>query len=762
MKHFIFIVFFLCSSYADSIAQTCTSTSVELIINSGDWASEIAWSVTDEEGLLVDTMSSSYENNTEYVQTLCLLENSCYQFHLYDSYGDGWNGGTYQFLYEDGTYIDSGTLAASTSYGLSVFCIQDASSCEGNLLELQLETGIWAEEISWSLTDTLGDMIDSIGVTYSDNSAYSFPLCVADGCYSIHMYDSYGDGWQGASFQLINQDGESIVDGYLDNGFESQLVFSLNSDCNIPLCSDPAANNYNELLQEGEECVYISENVNLLSNWSDSSLGINGFGGSYTEVYGYENNGREYAIIGSTFGTHFIDVTNPNEVEELTRIAGAYSASNVTHRDYHIMGKYLYAVCDQGASSLQIMDVSNLPNSVEVVYDSDELFTRSHNIFIDTVSHKLYSCSTKGYDELNNYWTSSLCVYDLSNPVQPTLLHNMNEIIPNTHDIWVDNDTAFINCPGTGTLVWEFSGAPSQLSLFNSYPDFGTNHSGWKAGDIYVFAEENNGYDLKVVDASDISNLELLSTFNSNVNEFSIAHNLMIKDDLVYISYYWDGLQVYDISDPENPVRVAFYDTYEPENFGGYNGAWGVYAFLPSGNVLISDIANGLFVLEVELREQQEIELQDGWNMISTYLHDSNMTATTLVSSIEDSVVVVKNNIGSAYLPAWGFDGIGAVEYGQGYQLKINGNSVLIVDGLKQQESNITLNEGWNMIGVLSETPQNIESVLFSCIEDVIIAKDGYGVAYLPDWDFNGIGDMLPGQGYQVKMLSQAQINFEE
>lgn len=762
MFRFSILFLSLLSIHFGSSAQSCEFTSVQLTIDSGDWASEISWSVTDEEGLLVDTMSSVYENNTEYVQMLCLSEGTCYQFHLYDTYGDGWNGGSYTLSYEGGGYIDSGTLATSTSYSLSMFCVEDASSCEGNLLEFQLETGIWAEEISWSLSDTLGELIDSIGAAYANNSAYSIPLCVADGCYMINMYDSYGDGWQGATFQLVNQEGTTVVSGYLDTGFESQLVFSLNSDCNITLCLDPSASNYNEQLQEGEECVYISENVNLLSNWSDSSLGINGFGGSYTDVYGYENNGREYAIIGSTFGAHFIDVTNPTEVVELTRIAGAYSASNVTHRDYHIMGKYLYAVCDQGASSLQIMDLSNLPNSVEVVYDSDELLTRSHNIFIDTVTHKLYSCSTKGYDELNNYWTSSLCVYDLSNPIQPSLLHNMNEIIPNTHDIWVDSDTAFINCPGTGTLVWEFSGTPTQLSLFNSYPDFGTNHSGWKSDDVYVFAEENNGYDLKVVDATDVMNLELLSTFNSEVNEYSIAHNLMIRDDLVYLSYYWDGLQVFDISNPENPVRVAFYDTYEPENFGGYNGAWGVYALLPSGNVLISDIANGLFVLEVVLREEQEIALQDGWNMISTYLHDSNMTATTLVSSIEDSVVVVKNNVGSAYLPDWGFDGIGAVEYGQGYQLKINGNAVLVVEGLKQEETSISLNEGWNMVGVLSETPQNIESVLLNCIEDVVIAKDAFGVAYLPEWNFNGIGDMIPGQGYQVKMLSASQIDFEE
>lgn len=757
---YLFVVLFLVT--VPLKAQDCNAIVVEVSLYSGDWAEEISWAVTDELGLLIDSSSQVYANNTNYVEQLCLEENSCYQFHLYDSYGDGWNGGNYSIAYEDGVLLSSGTLAASTSYGMSLFCVDDIANCASNLLEFQLETGIWAEEVSWSITDTLGVLVDSFGINYLDNSSYLVPLCIEDGCYVINMYDSYGDGWQGASFQFVDEEGNSLVSGFLDDGFEQQLVFSLNSDCNLEYCTDPAASNYNTVLQEGESCIYQSENVDLLGTWTDLSLEINGLGGRYSEIYGYASNGREYAIMGSTYGTHIIDVTVPNSPTEVTRIAGAYSASNVTHRDYHTMGKYLYAVCDQGSSSLQIMDLSNLPSTVEVVYDSDEHFSRSHNIFIDTVSSKLYSCSTKGYDATNTYWTSSLCVYDLSIPDAPTLLYDMNEYIPNTHDIWVDNDTAFINCPGTGTLVWEFSGAPSQLSLFNSYPDFGTNHSGWKSGSVYVFAEENNGYDLKVVDASDLSNLELLSTFNSNVNEFSIAHNLMIKDDLVYISYYWDGLQVFDISDPTNPERVAFYDTFEPENFGGYNGAWGVFAFLPSGNILISDIANGLFVLDMSFSGTQDIALQSGWNLISTYLHDADMTAASLVAPIVDSVVIVKDNVGLAYLPNWGFDGIGNLAYGAGYQIKTTSAANLFVNGSYQESTTISLDGGWNMIGVLSEDAHSIEEVLLECVSDVIIAKDGIGAAYLPEWGFNGIGDMIPGQGYQIKMLSPAQINFEE
>ena len=60
-----------------------------------------------------------------------------------------------------------------------------------------------------------------------------------------------------------------------------------------------------------------------------------------------------------------------------------------------ILMDYLYVVCDEGSSStLQIIDVSNLPNSVNTVYDSNQLFTKSHNIFIDTATAKLYACAS--------------------------------------------------------------------------------------------------------------------------------------------------------------------------------------------------------------------------------------------------------------------------------------------------------------------------------------------------------------------------------
>jgi len=65
------------------------------------------------------------------------------------------------------------------------------------------------------------------------------------------------------------------------------------------------------------------------------------------------------------------------------------------------------------------------------------------------------------------------------------------------------------------------------------------------------------------------------------------------------MSYYVDGTRVLDISDPVNPVEVGYFDTSDWT--GLYDGNWGTYAYLPSGYIISSDRANGLFIFESPL-----------------------------------------------------------------------------------------------------------------------------------------------------------------
>jgi len=337
------------------------------------------------------------------------------------------------------------------------------------------------------------------------------------------------------------------------------------------------------------------QTANLLFNWQDTSLvGSWSYDNTYNECWGMVVNDREIAIIGSTAGTHFFDVTDPANSSEVAFVAGAYTGGGVIHRDYHDYDGYLYVVCDEGSSStLQIIDVSALPDSVNTVYDSNALLTRSHNIYIDTTSAKMYSCGTNG----------TMQVYSLNSPKNPILIYSYNISV---HDAYIINDIAYLNCGSNGLIIEDFTmvdtigDQPTQLASFTSYPDAGYNHSGWlnENKTIYAMFDENHGYDVKILDVSDFTNISVLSTFNSGVDSQSMAHNGIIRGDLLFISYYHDGLRVFDISDPYNPIQIWEYDTYSSTNYAGYKGAWGVYPNLPSGNIIVSDMQTGLYIFE--------------------------------------------------------------------------------------------------------------------------------------------------------------------
>ena len=350
------------------------------------------------------------------------------------------------------------------------------------------------------------------------------------------------------------------------------------------------------------------QTANLLFNWQDTSLvGSWSYDNTYNECWGMVVNDREIAIIGSTAGTHFFDVTDPANSSEVAFVAGAYTGLGVIHRDYHDYDGYLYVVCDEGSSStLQIIDVSALPDSVNTVYDSNALLTRSHNIYIDTTSAKMYSCGTNG----------TMQVYSLNSPKNPILIYSYNISV---HDAYIINDIAYLNCGSNGLIIEDFTmvdtigDQPTQLASFTSYPDAGYNHSGWlnENKTIYAMLDENHGYDVKLLDVSDLTNISVLSNFNSGVDSQSMAHNGIIKGNLLFISYYHDGLRVFDISDPSNPVQTWEYDTYAPNSHASYKGAWGVYPYLPSGNIIVSDMQTGLYILESITAVEPEIKINN-------------------------------------------------------------------------------------------------------------------------------------------------------
>ncbi|NNE26499.1 MAG: choice-of-anchor B family protein [Saprospiraceae bacterium] len=359
---------------------------------------------------------------------------------------------------------------------------------------------------------------------------------------------------------------------------------------------------------------------NLLGTWSNDTLpASSAHNNTYNEVWGITNAGREYAIIGSTYGTHFIDVTDPNDPTEVYVVEGGTTGRSIIHRDFHDLNGYLYAVADEGAeSTLQIMDCSFLPDSVQLVYDSKEFIRRSHNIFIDSSTSIMYSCISAG--DLAP-WTP-LRLFDVSDPTQPTIIASYSEFdgyrISQVHDMYIRDNIAYLNCGPSGFVVADFTDpmAPQTLSILepSEYEQSGYNHSGWLSedGSTYFMADENHGADIKVIDVTGLPELNIIDTIDPGTHPLSIPHNQIVMGDLLFSSYYYDGLQVWDISDPSNITRIIEYSTSNIDHRLRYEGAWGVYPFLPSGVVLVSDMQEGLFVLEFPVSAIEETALEHG------------------------------------------------------------------------------------------------------------------------------------------------------
>ena len=483
-------------------------------------------------------------------------------------------------------FLTFALLFSTISFGQTSICVTAV-----------LATEIWASEISWGIVNSDGIEVYASSEEYTDWSAYTEEICLEPDCYTVWMNDSYGDGWQGGELRFYSAEGEIIATGYVPAvpGDYFEINLPLQDGCPINGCTHVEAINFDpEASVDDGSCVRGRDNSELLSHWTDSTLPINGFNGSFSDVEGLEVNGREFGIIASTIGAHIIDITADDSPVEVAFLPGADGGTYVTHRDYHIDGTLLFAVCDQAQSSLQIFDLSGLPDSVETVYDDNEFCITAHNVFVDNDSDLLYLCSTYNYSG-----SAEVKILDVSDPYNPSELTDLNPWISVCHDIYVENDTAWINSGNQGLFVMHIDETPTMLGNLDEYFESGYNHSGWwiPEDDIYVFADETHGSDLKIVDTSNLNDLQVLATFNSGTEDNAVPHNVMIKEGLLYVSYYHDGLQIFDITTPNEPILVAWYDTFVQSSYSGYQGACGIHSFLPSGKVLISDITNGLFVI---------------------------------------------------------------------------------------------------------------------------------------------------------------------
>ena len=181
---------------------------------------------------------------------------------------------------------------------------------------------------------------------------------------------------------------------------------------------------------------------------------------------------------------------------------------------------------------------------------------------------------------------------------------------------------------------------------------------------------------------------------------------------------------------------------------------------LPNSANFIDD---GLSALQsIHIYAKQEIDLPQGWSMISSYVLEDNLLMSSLLAPVNDDIFIVKDENGTVYWPAYSFNEIGDLSEDKGYKLLMHTTNSIEFTGIKviPNEKVLNLNEGWQIMPYLREKPASAEVLFETISESIVIVKDDLGNVYWPEWDVNTIGNLLPGKGYQVKMTNDRNYNY--
>jgi choice-of-anchor B domain-containing protein len=323
--------------------------------------------------------------------------------------------------------------------------------------------------------------------------------------------------------------------------------------------------------------------------------------------------GKEYALMGLTNGTAFLDISDP----EAPIFLGQLPTQTIDSawRDIKVYRDHAYIVADNaGAHGMQVFDLTRLRGlaapetfSADVVYGD---FGSAHNLAINEDSGFAYAVGT-------NTCGRGLHMIDIRTPINPLFAGCYS--IADTHDTQCvsyqgpDTDhTGSEICVSSnenhvGIVDVTVKSAPRPLSTI-TYPQLGFVHQGWLTEDhrFFLLGDEDDELAFGVPTRThvfDVSDLDVPAyIFAYEAATRTVDHNLYVLGNRVFEANYESGLRVLEIGNLANTelMEIAFFDTFPAGDGDGFAGAWSVYPYLPSGIIIVSDRTNGLFILSMQ------------------------------------------------------------------------------------------------------------------------------------------------------------------
>lgn len=313
-------------------------------------------------------------------------------------------------------------------------------------------------------------------------------------------------------------------------------------------------------------------------------------GKTCANIWGYaDEQGREYALVGTSTGLSIVDVSNPDSPELLFEVPSV----NNFWREVKTWEGFAYMTTEGNGAGLTVIDLNSLPDTIytQTYFGDgpiqDELST-IHALHIDNGRCYLYG---------SNIGVGGIIILDLADPWNPTFAGLFDSYYVHDGIVWGDTAWAGHIYDGFFTAI-DVSDPSNPIELIQQETPGNFTHNTWLSDDrkyLLTTDEVSNSY-LASYRIDDLNNITEVDRYQTAPGSNCIVHNTHILNDYAVTSWYTEGVVIVDNDRPDNLVEVAKYDFSDFEG-DGFHGCWGVYPYFPSGNIIASDIETGLWVL---------------------------------------------------------------------------------------------------------------------------------------------------------------------
>ena len=425
----------------------------------------------------------------------------------------------------------------------------------------------------------------------------------------------------------INTDSDGMGNA-CDNDDDNDTILDIDDNCPLIANSDQVdsdndgigdvcGNNGKVKCENGFAWEFPCNKYDLMARLNPASMGAD----RASDLWGWTDNEteKEYALICLDTGLAFVDISDPIDPVYLGTLPSPVGVGLDAAKDVKVYSNHAYIVGSLIEHGMQVFDLTKLRTVTNppVSFSADTHFKGfgdSHNLAVNNDSAMLYAVGGNSIE--NNVILGGPYFINIEEPKNPVIKGSYHEggkhhdaqvvtyrgpdVDYTGKEIYLGYSTSYDNIN-----ILDVTDAENPKVISNIvYENVTIPHQGWFTEDHLYFLMGDEGDEIQfgfnsrtlVFDLSDLDNPKLhYEYFGSTA---ATDHNGYVNGNRFYLANYTAGMREIDISDITNKMEeTGYFDTSPQNDDPSFEGAWGVYPYFNSGNIIISDRDGGLFII---------------------------------------------------------------------------------------------------------------------------------------------------------------------